>query len=217
MRRMEQGVVWGVTRVVVALGVMAGTACSDATPTDPRRAPQVMSDLVEASRLRVDQQNASNPSPPYTIAIGGNSNQRLLQSFTTGTGGWLRAIAVPVGCAPNAVVTLDVYLATDDGLPRGAALASTTIDGSRFPSTVGAGTPFTSIRVSEPLLRAHRRYAFVLSATGNSCAIVPALAGDTYPRGSFYFSALPNPPGWIPNNGAGAPWDLPFQTLMQVP
>jgi hypothetical protein len=204
------------SRVALVLGALTAAACSEAVPTDTGSAPEVALSVETAARIVVDQQNASNPAPLTTIAIGGGSNQILLQSFTTGRGGRLRAIAVPVGCSPGAMLTLDMFRASDDGLPIGTVFASSTLPASRFPSTVGAGTPFTAIPIREPLLSARRRYAFVLSASGSSCAIVPALVGDTYLRGDFFFDARPNSSGWVPNRifGPTVPWDLPFQTMM---
>ncbi|MFN8571257.1 MAG: hypothetical protein U0132_04315 [Gemmatimonadaceae bacterium] len=191
-------------------------ACTDTTTTLPM-APEALSAIVSSSLVR-DQYNAADPAPQVTIGIGGSGDQRLAQTFTAGLSGRLAAVALPIGCDARARVRIDIREIDRAGGPGWPAIATTVVPGSTFPPTVGIGTPFTRVTIpGNRTIVAHARYTIAVGAVGN-CAVVPAPNGDTYVPGDFYFrySGLN---AWLPNRqyGISHPWDLPFETLVEIP
>lgn len=165
-----------------------------------------------------DQFNAADPAPLYTIGIGGSRDQRLAQTFTAGLSGRLAAVALPIGCEASARVRIDIREIDRSGGPGWPPIATTIVPGSMFPPTVGIGTPFTSVMIpGNRTIVAHVRYTIAVGAVGN-CAIVPALVGETYGPGDFYFR-YNGMNAWLPNRqfGPTQPWDLPFETTVETP
>ncbi len=129
-----------------------------------------------------------------SLAIGGNSEQKLAQVVTVGLGGLLREIQLPLfGCDASDLI-VEIQGVTNN-MPNGVVLTSQTFPGSSLP----AGPPdFRRLVFSTPIfLTSCSRFAIVLRSAG-SCGIAPGHAGDTYAGGDAFYDARPNAPGWVP-------------------
>lgn len=146
---------------------------------------------------------------PFTLAIGGASEQQLAQVVTPSVTGLLAEVAFPVGCVSNMTVAVREVV---DGLPAGVVLGSQVAT----PASV-VTSEFRRIVFSAPVaVRAGTPYALVLSSS-DSCGIAPGPVGDPYPGGHAFFDARPNTAGvWVAGLGPGGDRDdLPFRTFVE--
>ena len=173
--------------------------------------------VIHAAPVLDQQQPVINNSAGFVIAIGGGAQQKLAQVVTAGISGLLTEVRLPVSCSnpgPGLIVEIQGVTA---GLPNGTVLTTQTVPTSSVPPFPALPT-FRALVLSAPVyLAAGSRFAVVLMSTGD-CAVAPGPVGDSYIPGNLYFDARPNPPGWVcVCNFAGASYDLPFQTLVEVP
>jgi PASTA domain len=140
------------------------------------------------------------------------SQQRLAQVVVSGVAGLLTEIRVPLECMDTASVTLEINDA-QNLTPGTKNLARTTLPGSRFPIVLGGPRDFRSFPLeAPPFIPAQTTFAFILSATGDGCVLIPgpSLDRSAYPRGDGFFNNSFYPPGsWQPLSG-----DLAFQTFV---
>ena len=164
----------------------------------------------------VDQSNdhIASPTSP-TLAIGA-AEQKLAQTFVVGMSGQLAKLRLPLACGTGTLL-IDIVAQSADDLPTGRLLRRTPVPAEALPGEVTR--TFVDIFLISPLaVTAGDRLAIVLSNPTGSCGLLRAELGDTYPSGAAYFDARPNPPGWLSKQEfPGEPWDLPFQTMMEVP
>lgn len=160
----------------------------------------------------VDQQSPIDPSPTFTTAIGGDSEQILAQVVTTGISGFLVGLELPVAGTGGLTVEIrDVV----GGLPGSASLLSETFTAGLEPPV---DLTFRTILFSSGIFfSAGDNFAIVLSSVG-SYGIAPAPVGDAYAGGDAFFDARPNPPGvWVDLSLGTGIQDLAFKTLVAVP
>lgn len=168
--------------------------------------------IVVLAAPTIDQEQV-NVDTTYTFAIGGASEQKLAQVFTAARTGKLTHVTVPVECETAATLTVNIVKAPG-GVPSGSILAQQVLAGSTFPAIVPSpAVGFRIVRFDNPTaVFAGVQYAVTLEATGDSCGVFPGPAGDSYPGGTAYFDARPNPPGWVPMMPVT---DLAFQTFVE--
>lgn len=156
----------------------------------------------------VDQVSPFNPSPSFSIAIGGLSDQLLAQVVAVGVSGTLVGIELPLFVS-SGVLTLELQGVTN-GLPNGDSLLFESFAGAAIPAPGSDG--FRELTFHSPVaFSAGDMFAFVLDSP-DSFGINPTLPGDPYAGGSAFFDSRPNPPGvWVPLSRSD---DLAFQTLV---
>lgn len=151
------------------------------------------------------------------LGIGGDSEQKLAQSFTVGFDGDLVGLRLPIAGCGHGELLIEIR-ELDDGLPTGRLIRAVHIPASDVPFSYDGFQDFyfpTAIAVS-----AGDVLAFTVQTVGEGsfCSYATAPDGDTYPRGEGFFDARPNPPGWLAFKGfASGPKDLVFYTLMDDP
>jgi hypothetical protein len=152
-----------------------------------------------------------------TVPIGGATEQQLAQTFEAGITGHLDHLQLVFTCEPDSVglFTVEIQKVGADGLPNGGLLGSVSLDSSTLNLVPPA---LRDVVVPGVDLVAGNKYAIVMRAadTANCFASEgPIEAGMFgYPRGSGYFDARPNPPGWMLFQPQSL--DLPFYTYMRV-
>ena len=164
----------------------------------------------------IDQQQPAMQTAGYTLAVGGNSQQKLAQVFTAGRSGSLTEVDIPIGCTAGADLVLSIENVTG-GKPNGTVLTTQT-----FPT---AGLPLTTFRrfvfTAPVTVTAGTQYAVVIYSTGlsvsNSCGIFQGPVGNPYAGGNMYFDSRPNAVGvWVCQcDFAGSAFDLPFIIYVQ--
>lgn len=158
--------------------------------------------------LVVDQQQPDLDPAGGTLAVGGDSGQKLAQTVMAGMTGPMTQVELPIGCASGTLI-VDIVALDADGRPGARVLGSESIPAADLPS----GSGVASIDVDPPVdVREGRRFAIVLRNPTGACGLASPPGRDTYARGRSYFDARPNPPGWIERGG-----DLPFKTLVDRP
>lgn len=174
-------------------------------------APVLAAEIVDQSQTMVD--------PPRGYwGIGGDSEQKLAQTFTAGETADLVAIRMPIiGCAGGELV-IEVRQAAADGSPTGALLNTTRIDPATVPVS---GSALHEFRLSAPVRqRRNAVYAFTLrmdpAASTSNCNYAESPLGNLYSYGSLFFDVRPNPPGWLDSKEFPAdPQDLAFETIIE--
>ncbi len=166
----------------------------------------------------VDQSQTSIDVARGYLGIGGDSAQKLAQTFRPGVTGDLVALRLPVvGCGRGDLV-IEIRVAGPDGSPDGALLNTTRVDPALVPS---GGRALHEFRLSAPLrVRRSAGYAFTLRMDPEApayCSYAHSpLGSDLYPDGSAYFDVRPNPPGWIESRTLGGQSDLGFETIVDT-
>jgi uncharacterized repeat protein (TIGR01451 family) len=179
----------------------------------------------------VDQEQSGIQPISGGNTIGGPSNQKIAQVVEVGVAGDLMMVELPVECLGASTLSVEIQnVLTIPGpltMPSGTVLASVTHTPSDLPEADADGFRLFMFGTTLPFA-VKDRFAIVMSATGagalDSCFIRHAPAGDTYPKGDGWFvndeQVSPwNPGGWLCmcDAGAGAAFDNPFRTYMQVP
>lgn len=167
----------------------------------------------------VDQSQTMIDAGSGLLGIGGDSEQKLAQSFTAGVTGTMVAIRAPIiGCAGGDLV-LEVRLAGAGGAPDGALLNSTRVAPSSVPVT---GAAFHEMRLNATVaIRRGVKYAYTLRmdpvASTSNCNYVHSAVGDLYADGEHFFDSRPNPPGWVAASAVPEPrLDLAFETIVDT-
>ena len=191
--------------------------------TQPVRA-FVVASLVAAAAAHadfiVDQSNVGLSPSTLALAIGGDSHQRLAQTFTVGSTGLLAKVRLPLACS-DGTLWIDVVEQSISGLPEGPLLRRTTVPAESIRAELPTPRTLIDIFLPVPLeVTVGDRLALVLTNETGSCDLARGVAGETYGGGEGYFESLPNPPGWVDIDFGGSlpgePSDLAFQTLMEV-
>jgi hypothetical protein len=165
----------------------------------------------------LDQEQPVFATDAPTHAIGGSSEQMLSQTVTSGRRGRLVQVDLPVACSESAELIVKITDVDASGRPGSAVLSATTVPGSMLFATDPPA--FRSIVLSHPpFIDSGESFAIVLEAEGDSCGLFRGPVGEAYSRGSAFFDARPNPPGWLALKGfRDTPYDLPFKTWVDVP
>lgn len=186
--------------VTAAATVPAATTSPGPTPTaipaptqtpapPPPAATIVSTPSPTPTPVVVDQEQPIVPSDAGEFIVGGRTDQRLAQTFTAGVSGALVEVALPVQCASDATLRLEIQTAAADGRPTGTSLAAQAVAGSTLP-TYSRGAAFRRIAFGAPApITAGTLYAIVASATspsGSGCHWYIGPLGDPYPRGAGY-------------------------------
>ncbi len=157
---------------------------------------------------------ALDQQQPVTWTNGGGlsvSQQSVAQVVTSGVAGLLTEIRVPLECLSTASVTLEINDA-QHLTPGTNKHARSTLPGTLFPPP-NSPPAFRSVPLeAPPFIPAQTAFAFILSATGSGCDVVPgpSLTPSAYPRGDAFYNNPAYPPGsWQPLNS-----DLAFQTFV---
>lgn len=161
--------------------------------------------LVDAAQFQIE-------SPiPFTLAVGGTSQQRLAQTLTVEVGGRLAGVFLPISCA-NGKVQVEIRDVKGD-LPGTRILAKVDVRASELD----APFRFTFVEFrGKHIFAAGEQVAIVVGNDSGSCGFAPAPASVAYAGGRGSFEALPNPPGFIPfSDFAGTADDLPFQLVLE--
>ncbi|NNE99337.1 MAG: hypothetical protein HKN25_10000 [Pyrinomonadaceae bacterium] len=168
-------------------------------------APAIACDIV-------DQEQLMFTTTP--IAIGGDSEQKLAQSFTVGEDGFLTQIRVPVACSSGELI-VEIQRLNAAGEPSGAVVATARVAAEDLPSPA---SEFKTIEFSPPLgVVSGDQYAIVLKNPTGTCVILKSAEGDNYAGGQYFYDSRPNRPGWVGGRipaPMGTAKDLPFQTVV---
>jgi hypothetical protein len=165
---------------------------------------QSTGNFVDAAQFQIE-----NPIP-FTLAVGGSSQQRLAQTLTIEVGGRLAGVFLPISCA-NGKVLVEIRDVKGD-LPGARILASQSVRAA----DLDAPFRFTFVEMKSRLVfTAGSQVAIVVSNDSGSCGLAPAPVSVAYAGGRGSFEALPNPPGFIPFSDFPATADdLPFQLVL---
>lgn len=170
---------------------------------------------VTAASYVIDQQQPLINESAGFLGVGGDSEQKLAQTFTVGMSGDLAGLRLPVaGCGRGDLLIQLVRQVT--GQPTGLLLRALIISGSDVPFSY---TGFTDFFFPAPIsVSTGDKLAFSVQTIGvdSYCSYATAPTGDTYSRGDGFFDSRPNPPGWLSFKSVPDPFnDLAFFTLME--
>ncbi len=171
---------------------------------------------VDAAEI-VDQSQPVIDATRGFLGIGGDSEQKLAQTFRAGVTGDLVALRLPItGCGRGDLV-LEIRVAGPAGSPDGTLLNTTRIDPALAPVS---GTALHEFRLSAPArIRSSASYAFTLRMDPPTavCSFAHSpLAPDLYAHGEYFYESLPNPPGWLTSVSTGGQSDLAFETVVDT-
>jgi len=164
--------------------------------------------------LMVDQEQPTIDAAENTLAIGGDSEQKLAQTFTVGLSGRLAEVRLPIGCETGRL-EVEIQGTTATGEPDGTVLVRRSFRAETLPGVV----PATFVAFSLPRrlgVEPGDVLALVLSNESGTCGIAASPDGDTYAAGRAWYDARPNLPGWLTLSPGSAEDDLPFQTVVRV-
>jgi PASTA domain len=143
------------------------------------------------------------------------SQEKVAQVVTSGVAGLLAEVRVPIECIDTATLTLEINDAAGApgaNTPGPNNLARSTLPGTLF-SIPNRPPSFRSVPLATPpFIPAQTTFAFILSASGSGCVLIPGpnLDLSAYPRGDGFFNNSFYPPGsWQPLFA-----DLAFQTFV---
>ena len=167
--------------------------------------------VAVAKAETIDQeQPLINASAGYH-GVGGDSEQKLAQTFKVGMTGRLIALDLPIACAGGDLIV--EIRRQDGGKPTGAVLRT-------IRASLSSLGPVSFRRLYLPtrlVVSSGDELAFTVEVEDEgNCNYATAPDGDTYPRGEGFFDSRPNPPGWVAmNDFINEPHDLPFKTVME--
>lgn len=166
---------------------------------------QSTGNMVDAAQFQI-----ANPIP-FTLAVGGSSQQRLAQTLTVEVGGQLAGVFLPISCA-NGRVLVEIRDVKGD-LPGARILASQSVRAA----DLDAPFRFTFVDMrSKHVFTPGMQVAIVVGNDKGSCGLAPAPVSVAYAGGRGSFEALPNPAGFIPfSDFPGTADDLPFQLVLE--
>ena len=149
--------------------------------------------------------------------VGGDSEQKLAQSFTVGVNGDFVGLRLPIaGCGRGDLIIEIRELVGSQ--PTGPVIRSVRVPGSDVQVSYEG---FQDFFLPAPIaVSAGGKLAFTVQTIGEGsyCSYATSPDGDTYTRGDGFFDSRPNPPGWVALKGfASGPHDLAFYTLMDDP
>ena len=152
------------------------------------------------------------------LSLGGDSEQRLAQTFKAGLSGRLDHVDLVMQCAPDSPgsVTVGIHHLDASGHPLASAINSVTV----AANTLDTGPDFGILSFDIPGvgMTAGESYAVVMDGADGAQCTVPEgpVEGSmfSYPRGEALYWALPNPPQWYPFIPQAR--DLPFWTYVDT-
>ncbi len=185
--------------------------------------PVLLSWSAAAPGAVLDQSQNSTSSNRFI----GATDQRIAQTFTPSIEGELSQVRLRIGYLPStggnaSDLLLAVMTTTNNGVPSGTVLGTSSLAHTAFPSAGGLfASPYTEFDFSGVPLHAGQRYALALRETtpatvcspGKPACAEPAyranylFAQNAYPRGQL-FSGI----GAVPTFALTG--DLSFQTYM---
>ncbi len=191
---------------------------------DPAPLISAKKDPSTRPRLRWDQEQtqldpALTPLALYPLDPDPASfdpfKQNLAQTFTPSADVSLEYLYLPVACAANVLVRIQIR----EGAPDGTLVWDRNYD----PLRHFADGTFVAFQIYGGLsLTGGETYAIVLSsrprpsATATTCSIIKGAPGDTYAGGQGFQNNPGFSPYWIPFAiFPGAADDLPFRTLVR--
>jgi hypothetical protein len=170
------------------------------------------------SGVVIDQALIGFSTGSEEVQIGGDSEQRVAQTFNAGLSGSLDHVSLVLSCASDSRGLLTVEIQNVDGSdePDGTVLGSTSVESSTlFLDPIW----FQDIAISGVSLTAGTQYAIVIRADSKADCVTregpPAGAIITYTPGGAYSAALPEPADWV--RFPSSTDDIPFYTWMYVP
>jgi hypothetical protein len=160
--------------------------------------------FVDAAQFQIE-----NPIP-FTLAVGGGSQQTLAQTLTVEVGGRLAGVFLPISCA-NGKVLVEIRDVKGD-LPGTRILASQSVRAAELD----APFRFTFVEMrSKHVFTTGMQVAIVVSNASGSCGLAPAPVSVAYAGGRGSFEALPNAAGFLPfSDFPNTADDLPFQLVL---
>ncbi|MBT6273425.1 MAG: matrixin family metalloprotease [Chromatiales bacterium] len=157
------------------------------------------------------------------LRVSGGETNLLGQVVTTGVGGDLVAVELPISCnQADLVVTIEgvTPLGLPDGVIANSGAATTTVSGA----TLAAATGFVRITLSSPVsFTAGQQFAIVTDVTNqtdptnstHNCSYSIGAVEDGYSGGDGAFRSSNNSDNWVKfSTFAPAPEDLPFSTIV---
>ena len=165
-----------------------------------------------ANAQTIDQQQPLINEAAGFVGIGGNSDQKLAQTFTVGRSGRLIALDLPFACG-GATPTIELRRQSG-GRPEGALLrVINPAPGDISPVYEGFQRLYFSSGVN---VTSGDELAFTIRVEEGNCNYAASPAGDTYADGQGFFDSRPNPPGWLAFKAVPNVYDdLPFRTVME--
>ncbi len=148
-----------------------------------------------------------------SLAVGGSSEQKLAQTFTTDVAGVLKGVYLPIACADGRL-RLSINN-VEAGVPGTVEYSTKQIRPARITNQI---TTFRYFGFPDNIpVNVGDEYAIVITNATGSCGISNSPIGDTYAGGSGFFDARPNPPGWIAFEETETRLDLPFMVQIKTP
>lgn len=176
---------------------------------------------------------AAHPAvPPHNVAIGGETEQMLAQTFTPVsttppfpagfTGGRLDRIELAIRCNPEStgLVTIELQEVGTDGLPNGVVLGSVSATPADLDAVVSAPSfPIVEFRFPGVRIDVGVSRAIVMRGDETVDCGSAGLGGPTggHAGGEAFFDATPASPKWEPLAPGSATNDLPFWVYLVVP
>jgi hypothetical protein len=175
----------------------------------------VLSSTVAFAQPHLNQEQVNLESAFVMALEASSSEQKLAQTFTPSSDGFVSHLAFPMSCdaAANVVVRIEE---TTGGVPNGVVLGREDVPGTVFTSHSTPAIGFRLVELRHPVrVRAGVQYAMTLESVGGTCGVWVGPAGNSYGGGAAYFDARPNPSGWVELfDDNGAIHDLAFQLYM---
>jgi len=166
--------------------------------------------LTNANAQTIDQQQPIIDTSRGFLGVGGDSQQKLAQTFEVGVSGRLMALDLPLGC--NGDLRIEVRQ-QNGSLPNGRFVRRLDVNNADF---FYDGFRRFSFLVPIDVSRGDKLAFTVEMTDGGNCNYGTSPAGDTYAGGQGFFDSRPNPPGWLAFKAVPDPYkDLPFKTIME--
>lgn len=147
----------------------------------------------------------------HPLALGGDSEQMLAQTYESRRNGTLDHVQLVIGCSADSpgAVTVELRTVLADGSPSHVVLGATTRAAATFPSVVA----IEDISLPAVPIVSGTEYALVMWASADASCATRRGAGPMFHSPgvrSAFFDARPNPPGWVPLTHLGTEAYLPF-------
>ena len=175
----------------------------------------------------VDQEQPVVDFAALPLAIGGNSEQELAQTFTAGSTGLLCGVELSLICSSadsSGEITVAIFDAMA-GKPGPNMLVEKTVLAASIPPATVVDPLSALFAFDVPLMVDQDTvYTIVITidpqgAGTTPCGLNQGPLGDSYAGGDGFFTALPNDPNtWLcVCDFANSRNDFPFRTLMDTP
>lgn len=164
---------------------------------------------VSANAQTIDQQQPLIDETAGFLGVGGDSDQKLAQTFKVGVTGRMIALDLPMACGGDYRIEIRQQAG---GTPSGALVRR--IEGTGTSLGVDG---FQRYPILVPIpVTAGDELSFTVETLGGNCNYATSPDGNTYTDGQGFFDSRPNPPGWLALKGTLDTFkDLPFKTVME--